>query len=333
MADSSNLHPFSVLTPEHVIDAVEAQGYLSDGRMLALNSYENRVYQVGLEDATPIIVKFYRPSRWSDEQILEEHAFSFELAEQELPIVTPWRDDNGKTLFHHETMRLTVFERKGGRAPELDNLDNLFTLGKCLGQMHCVGAASKFIHRPNLTVQSYGEDSVAYIAEHMIPTALRHSYQTLCDDILAIIKQRFQSVDSVNWIRCHGDCHIGNILWRDDLPHFVDFDDARMAPAIQDLWMLLSGDRQTQTAQLCEIIEGYEMFQSFNLAELALVESLRTLRIMHFTAWLARRWDDPAFPLHFPWFNTERYWGEHILELREQLALLNEPALELKPVW
>jgi len=324
-------HDFHMITPDYVLQAVEAQGFVTDGRMLELNSYENRVYQVGIEDSDPVVVKFYRPGRWSDEQILEEQDFTFELEEQELPVVTPWRNDNGDSLLHFENMRLSVFPRKGGRAPELDNPDNLYTLGQCLGRMHRVGQASPFRLRPSLTWQSYGEESLEFVVAHMIPSGLRMAYQSLGDDLLKIIRQRFAACEGVEWIRCHADCHIGNILWRDDSPHFVDFDDARMAPAIQDLWMFLSGERYEQAAQLQEILDGYEMFQPFDTRELQLVESLRTLRMMHHCAWLARRWDDPAFPRHFPWFNTERYWGEHILQLREQFALLQEPALQLTP--
>lgn len=324
-------HAFAILTPDYVLQAVEAQGFETDGRMLALNSYENRVYQVGLEEAEPIIVKFYRPGRWSAEQIQEEQDFTFELAEQELPVVTPWLNSEKKSLLQYEELMLTVFPRRGGRAPELDNFDNLYTLGQCLGQMHRVGQAKDFEHRPSLNIQTYGEDSMLYVSEYMIPNGLADAYRSLCEDLLKAIRTRFEQTDSVRWIRTHCDCHIGNILWRDDRPHFVDFDDARMAPAIQDLWMLLSGDRFQQTAQMTELVEGYEVFQPFDTRELQLIEPLRTLRMMHYCAWLSRRWDDPAFPLHFSWFNTERYWGEHILQLREQFALLQEAPLELTP--
>lgn len=336
MTTAPSLHAFSVLTPDFVIQAVESRGYLGNGRILALNSYENRVYQVGIEDADPIIVKFYRPQRWTIEQIIEEHDFTYELYEHELPVVTPIRtsgidgNEGGASLSFWHGMPFALFLRKGGRAPELDNLDNLYTLGQSLGRMHGVGKASAFQYRPALTIASYGHESMQYLLEHSIPDSLKHAYETLAKDLLAKIEQTFSRVDSLQNIRCHGDCHMGNILWRDDAPHYVDFDDARMAPAIQDLWMLLSGDRYNQTIQLSEIIEGYSMFNDFNLAEIALIEPLRTLRMMHYCAWLARRWDDPAFPLHFPWFNSERYWGEHILQLREQLYALNEPSIELR---
>lgn len=324
-------HDFHELTPDNVLQAVEAQDFVTDGRMLALNSYENRVYQVGIEEAAPVIVKFYRPGRWSDEQIQEEQDFTFELEDQELPVVTPLRNTDNQSLLHYENMRLSIFPRKGGRAPELDDLDNLHTLGQCLGRMHRVGQAKDFEYRPSLTWQSYGEDSLTYIIENFIPSNLRDAYQSLGEDLLNLLKDRFSGCEDIRWIRSHADCHIGNILWRDDAPHFVDFDDARMAPAIQDLWMFLSGERHEQVVQLQEILDGYEMFNDFDTRELQLIEPLRTLRMMHHCAWLARRWDDPAFPKHFPWFNTERYWGEHILQLREQFALLQEPPLQLTP--
>ncbi len=324
-------HPFDCLTPDFILQAVEAQGYVTDGRMLALNSYENRVYQVGIEEEQPLVVKFYRPDRWNNAQIQEEHDFVFELLDQELPVVAPLRNNAGESLLTYQGVRLAIFPRRGGRAPELDNPDNLYTLGQCLGRMHCVGKASPFKHRPELNPQNYGVDNAAYITEHFIPSSLSDAYQSLCKDLLSIIDKRFQQAGDIARIRCHTDCHIGNILWRDDAPHFVDFDDARMAPAIQDLWMFLSGERHEQVAQLKEILEGYEMFQLFDPRELHLIEPLRTLRMIHHSGWLARRWDDPAFPKYFPWFNTERYWGEHILELREQLALLQEPALQLTP--
>lgn len=322
-------HAFECLTPDYVIDAFESLGFLSDGRMLALNSYENRVYQVGVEDATPVILKFYRPERWTDAAILEEHAFTQELFDNGIAAVPPMVI-NGKTLHHDERgMRFTVFERRGGRAPELDNLDNLHILGQSLGRMHRIGRAKDFSHRPRLDIQQFGYDSVETIVSTLLPQELRESYVSLTRDLLALIEQQWQQLAEIKFIRTHGDCHQGNILWRDDAPHYVDFDDARMAPAVQDIWLLLSGDRYQQTQQLSEIIDGYEMFDEFNRAELSLIEPLRTLRMMHHAAWLARRWDDPAFPMHFPWFNSPRYWGEHILQLREQFFALQQPALKL----
>lgn len=322
-------HPFDRLTPELIMTAVESLDYRCDGRLLALNSYENRVYQVGIEDETPVIAKFYRPGRWSDEQILEEHRFCRELAEQDLSVVPPQESAGGNTLHYFDPFRLTLFPRRGGRAPELDNLDHLEILGKVLGRMHLVGAARPFRHRPRLDLDSFGRDSVSYILESAIPAELAASYRAITGDLLAALEERLASLNDADFIRLHGDCHAGNILWRDDLPHFVDFDDARMAPAVQDLWMLLSGDRAEQEEQLRHILKGYRLFNDFEPRQLQWIEALRTLRILHFSAWLARRWDDPAFPPAFPWFNTARYWGEHILSLREQRAALNEPALRL----
>lgn len=329
----SDQHPFDILTPDTVIQSVEKQGYLSDGRILALNSYENRVYQVGIEDAEPVIVKFYRPHRWSKEQIQEEHDFCYELAEQDFPVVCPEKGAAGNSFWEDSGIVTALFKRRGGRAPELDNLDNIYSLGQHMGRLHAVGAVTPFKHRTTLDIQSYGNDSVETIITTLLPTNLQDAYRTLAADLLKLVESRFAAVDNFTLIRCHGDCHIGNILWRDDKPHFVDFDDARMAPAIQDLWMFLSGDRAQQTEQLSELVEAYEMFNSFNLAEISLIEPLRTLRLMHFSAWLAKRWNDPAFPMHFPWFNTEAYWGAHILELREQFSALQESPLQLNPMF
>lgn len=322
-------HPFHTLTPEFIMDAVESQGYSCDCRNVALNSYENRVYQVGIDDQLPLIAKFYRPGRWSSAQILEEHKFCFELAEQELSVVAPLRNEAGESLFHYSGFKFALYPRQGGHAPEFDNLDNLLILGRMLGRIHRVGAVRSFKHRPLLDSQSFGRESVALISQHHIPAEYRPSYTAVTDQLLETIDSILKDVGNIRFIRAHGDCHAGNILWRDDAPHFVDFDDARMAPAVQDFWMMLSGERQRQTAQLDALVEGYSEFNEFNPVELRLIEVLRTLRMLHYSAWLARRWEDPIFPGTFPWFNTVRYWGEHILELREQLAALTEPPLEL----
>ena len=322
-------HPFETLTPSFVMDAVESLDYVCDGRIFALNSYENRVYQVGIEDAEPLIAKFYRPDRWSEAQITEEHHFSIELLEHELPVVAPLCR-NGQSLFYWQGFHFALVPRQGGHAPELSNPDVLLVLGRALGRMHQVGAASDFQYRPTLNCANFGHESVAYIREHCMPQELDAAYRSLTDDLLKRIDDVFlQHGDGVQSIRVHGDCHAGNMLWRNDAPHFVDLDDARMAPAVQDIWMLLSGDRAEQTLQLSEIIAGYNEFADFNPRELQLIESLRTLRMMHYSAWLARRREDPAFPRAFPWFYSARYWGDHILELREQLSALQEPAMPL----
>ncbi|GFO62472.1 serine/threonine protein kinase [Geomonas paludis] len=322
-------HPFHTLTPNFIMDAVESQGYRCDCRTSALNSYENRVYQVGIEEEKPLIAKFYRPGRWSDEQIVEEHSFCLELAEHELSVVPPMVNASGESLFHYHGFRFALYPRQGGHAPEFDNDENLLILGRMLGRIHSIGAVRPFEQRPTLDSRDFGHDSVALIRERFIPQEYRESYEAVTSQLLQVVDEAFASVPQVRYIRAHGDCHAGNILWRDDAPHFVDFDDARMAPAVQDLWMMLSGDRPRQLAQLAQLIKGYEEFCDFNPAELRLVEALRALRMLHYSAWLARRWDDPAFPTAFPWFNTVRYWGEHILQLREQVAALDEPPLVL----
>ncbi|PJE80115.1 Stress response kinase A [invertebrate metagenome] len=325
----STAHPYKRLTPDSVMDALESQGFSCDARILALNSYENRVYQVGIEDSDPVIVKFYRPDRWDKKQIEEEHRFIAALKDAELPVVAPLCNREESTLSSYDGFLFTVFPRQGGHAPELDYGNNLLIMGRLLGRMHAIGATEPFQHRPGITLDRFGQQSVHFLLEHhIIPDNLITAYETLTQHILEklfVIEQ--QGLPEV--IRVHGDCHSGNILWRNDNPHFVDFDDAAMAPAVQDIWMLLSGNRQQQNLQLSEIIEGYNEFYSFNPKELNYVEYFRTLRLIHYNAWLARRWSDPAFPKAFSWFNTERYWSEHILELREQLAALDEMPLQL----
>jgi Ser/Thr protein kinase RdoA (MazF antagonist) len=311
------------------MDAVESQGWRCDCRVISLNSYENRVCQVGIEDDAPLIAKFYRPGRWSDEQIREEHTFCFELAEFDLPVVAPLRNPAGESLFAYEGFRFALFPRQGGHAPEFDNLDNLLILGRTLGRMHAVGAVRPFVHRPHLDCTDFGRASVALLHDHFVPSDFRASYLAVTDRLLAGIDAALDAAGPVRTLRAHGDCHPGNILWRNGGPHFVDFNDARTAPAVQDLWMMLSGERPRRLAQLAELIDGYNEFTDFNPRELRLVEPLRALRILHHSAWLARRWADPLFPVSFPWFDTPRYWNEHINELREQLATLDEPPLEL----
>lgn len=322
--------PYAQLSPERVLDAVEQSGALTDLRILALNSYENRVYQVGMDAGPPLIAKFYRPNRWTDAQIQEEHDFTLALQELEVPSVPPIADDQGRTLRHFEGFRFALYPRQGGHAPNLDDPDQLLSLGRALGRLHALGQVKPFEHRPSLDLQSFGWDSYDFLLTHgFIPESLRASYESLGRDLLQRLEREFEQT-AYTPIRLHGDCHPGNILWRDDTPYLVDFDDARMGPAVQDLWMLLSGERDHQRRQLMEVLDGYREFCEFNYAELRLIEALRSLRLMHYSAWLARRWDDPAFPMHFPWFNTERYWGEQILTLREQLAALDEPALEIR---
>lgn len=321
-------HPFATLTPDLVLDAVESLGYLSDARVLALNSYENRVYQVGIEGDTPLIAKFYRPGRWSDAAIREEHAFSAELADCEVPVVAPLVQ-GGETLFEHAGFRFALFPRRGGRAPEPGNLDQLYRLGQLLGRLHAVGASRPFAHREALGVQNFGHASLATLLDgNFIPRSLLPAYESVARDLLKRLDQLFANVRHTP-IRLHGDCHPGNLLCRDDSFHIVDLDDCRMGPAVQDIWMMLAGERHERLAQLAELVDGYNEFHDFASRELPLIEGLRALRLMHHSAWIARRWDDPAFPLAFPWFANERYWGDQILMLREQLAALDEEPLKL----
>ncbi|MGZ5034737.1 MAG: serine/threonine protein kinase [Usitatibacter sp.] len=341
----ADLHPYSRLTPDLVLNAVESCGLRCDGRLLALNSYENRVYQVGLEEAGAVVAKFYRPARWSDAQILEEHTFAAELVEAEVPVVAPM-DLAGATLHEHGGFRFSVSPRRGGRAPELDDPQILEWLGRFIGRIHAVGRARAFQHRPHLDIASFGEEPRAFLlASGFIPGDLVPAWRQAVDLALEGVRHAFDRAGDVATLRVHGDCHASNILWtplgtdhnsKPDVvcpphapggPHFVDLDDARMAPAVQDMWMLVSGDRDAMGRQMGKLLAGYEDFSEFDDRELHLVEALRTLRLLHYSAWLARRWDDPAFPIAFPWFNTPRYWQDRILALREQIAAMQEPPL------
>jgi Ser/Thr protein kinase RdoA (MazF antagonist) len=327
MSTAPDQTPFSTLDPDSVLDAVESLGFECDGRLLALNSYENRVYQVGLESDTPLVAKFYRPDRWSDEAILEEHAFSLELAGAEIPVIPPMIR-NKLSLHHFENHRFAVFERRGGRWPELTDPDTRLWLGRFLGRIHMVGEASDYETRPVLSVEEFGDNARNTLLEqNWIPPHLEEAYDSVTVDLLDGVDQRIAEAGEMSFIRLHGDCHPGNILWTPDGPHFVDLDDSRMGPAVQDLWMLLSGDREEMTVQLADLLEGYNEFANFDPRELWLIEALRSLRMIHYAAWLARRWNDPAFPLAFPWFNTTRYWEDHVLSLREQLGEIHEPPL------
>jgi len=314
-------HPYSRLTPDLVLDGVAAAGLRPDGRLLSLNSYENRVYQVWLEDDTVVVAKFYRPGRWTDAQIDEEHAFAHELAEREIPIVAPTHS------LRFSNFRIAIYPRRGGRTPELGDERTLEWIGRFIGRIHAVGATQPFKHREALTPKTFGHDARAFLlSTKFIPADLLDPWKAAAQQALAGIDRCF--VGGHTTIRLHGDCHVGNVLWTEDGPHFVDLDDARMGPAMQDLWMLLSGDRAAMSRQLRVVLNGYEEFAEFDRRELRLLEALRTLRLLHYSAWIARRWDDPAFPAAFPWFNTQRYWQDRILELREQIALMEEEPLE-----
>ena len=338
-AARSDTHPYEALTPDVVLDALDSVGLYGDGRLMALGSYENRVYQVQLEDGSSVVAKFYRPGRWSDVQILEEHGFAAELMAQEVPVVGP-TVLQGATLHHFGGFAFSVSPRRGGRTPELDDLDVLEWIGRFIARIHLIGAARPFVTRPALDLQSFGIASRDWLlANEKIPLDVHAAWADACDEALRLIAQTAlgtaatsDSTPKLAQIRLHGDCHPGNILWTplerpEPGPHFVDLDDARTGVAVQDLWMLLSGERAQRTRQLGALLDGYEEMRAFDTRELALIEPLRTLRLIHYSAWLARRWDDPAFPAAFGWFGTSDYWQGQVHMLQEQIEVMCEPPL------
>ncbi len=337
--------PYANLTPGAVLDALDAVGFRGDGRLIQLNSFENRVFQVFLEGGPVVVAKFYRPARWSDAQILEEHAFASELAAGEIPVAAPLRLDLDPHSTHAKevatvgatlacltteaggTYRFGVAARQAGRAPELEDPEVLRWLGRYIGRMHAVGAVAPFAHRLTLDVATYGDASRDFLLEHrLVSDDVAERWRELADRSLAACREAF-AMAATRRIRLHGDCHPGNVLWTDAGPHFVDLDDAVTGPAVQDLWMLLSGDRAAMTRQLLDVLEGYEAFMDFDWRELRLVEPLRTLRMLHHSAWIARRWSDPTFPINFPWFASPAYWADQCTRLGEQLEAMAKPPL------
>ena len=322
-------HPYDRLTPEVILSAAESVGLVPDGRILALNSYENRVYQLGMEEGPPLIAKFYRPERWSDAAILEEHAFALELAAAEIPVVPPLFR-GARTLLEYDDFRFALFERKGGRWPELQTREEREWMGRFLGRMHMVGARTPFRHRGRLDIEQLGAESARFLLDSgWIPEHLEEAYDSLTGELLERIRALFDLAQPLRLLRLHGDCHPGNVLWTDAGPHFVDLDDCLTGPAMQDLWMLLSGSRAEMATQLSMLLEGYTQFTEFDYGQVGLIEALRSLRIIHYSAWLARRWEDPAFPKAFPWFDEPRYWENHVLALREQMTAVEEGPLEV----
>ncbi len=329
-------HPFEALTPDVIIDAVEGAGFLCDGRVLALGSYENRVYQVGLEEGDPVVVKFYRPGRWSDAAILEEHAFALELAAAEIPVVAPLVVEEvdsrsgqsplgavpgeSQSLLRHAGFRYAIYPRRGGHWPELATEDDRRWMGRFLGRIHMVGGRRRFEHRPTLSVEAMGRQSVEYLlGSELVPEYVAHRYERVVTELLELVESSFAGVGEIRFLRIHGDCHRNNVLWTPSAgPHFIDLDDCMAGPAIQDLWMLLAGEPAELRSQLEDFLEGYTQFADFDYREIPLIEPLRALRMVHYAAWLARRWDDPAFPKAFPWFGEARYWERHVAELEEQ---------------
>jgi Ser/Thr protein kinase RdoA (MazF antagonist) len=318
------------LQPDDILDSVESLGIRCDGRLQPLNSYENRVYQVGVEDGPPVVAKFYRPGRWSDAAIQEEHDFAAELAERDVPVVAPLRRA-GRSLHCHGEFRFSVCPRVAGRIPELDDMLLLRQIGRLVGRLHLCGQSGAFSHRPRLSAELLGDASRAFLLEQeFIPAHVEAAYASVSEDALRAVRAIGERVGARH-IRLHGDFHPGNVLVHEGQVRIVDLDDCCTGPAVQDLWMFLSGGRAEQEPQLAELLAGYQEFRDFDPAELLLVEPLRTLRIMHYAAWIARRWQDPAFRIAFPWFGAPRFWEEHVLSLREQFALLQEPALAWLP--
>lgn len=320
-----NNTPYSNLNPDLILEAIDHLGFKCDGSIVALNSYENRVYQVGMEEAAPLIAKFYRPLRWSNAGILEEHAFAAELMSHEIPVVGPL-SVNGQTLHTHQDYRFTLFPRQGGRALELDNLEQLEWMGRFIGRLHAVSACQPFQHRLTLDVTSYGHQPYQFLLTNdFLPAEIKTEYNTAVTELLEKIQQQFLQVGKINVIRLHGDCHAGNVLWNTNGPQIVDLDDCLMGPAVQDIWMMLTSNTEPDMQiQLDHILRGYRKFYDFNPRELHLIESLRSLRMLHYSAWLAKRWEDPAFPLNFPWFNTLDYWRRQLQHLHEQSNLINQ---------
>jgi Ser/Thr protein kinase RdoA (MazF antagonist) len=321
---NTNLNtPYKNLNPDTIISAVESVGFLCDGSLHALNSYENRVYQVGIENFSPMIVKFYRPNRWSNDSILEEHQFAQELNDFEIPVASPWMTTAKETLHHYNEFRFALFPRWGGRALELDDVEQLEWMGRFIGRVHAVSANKRFQHRQQLNVATFGHTAYNFlIKNNFIPDYLLENYCKIVELLLERIENQFQNIGTIKNIRLHGDMHAGNILWDPRGPHIVDLDDCVMGPAIQDIWMLLAGDGALTETHLEHILHGYQQFNDFNYQELQLIEPLRSLRMLHYSGWIARRWEDPAFPISFPWFNTPSYWQEQVLNLNQQLNLL-----------
>lgn len=341
---AADTHPFAALGPQQVLDALADIGLHGDGRLTALSSYENRVYQVHLEDGSAVVVKFYRPERWSRAQILEEHAFSHQLMAADVPVIGPMLID-ARSLHQGQGFDFSVSPRRGGRRPELEDDEVLEWIGRFLARIHSVGAQQPFVHRPALNVQTFGQDAREWLlAHHCVPLDVQSAWEKASQQALELVAAHAplratpaQEPGAVQHLRLHGDCHPGNILWTPldtpatagPGPHFVDMDDARMGPAVQDLWMLLSGERAQQTRQLSALLDGYEQFRDFDRRELVLIEPLRTLRLLHYSTWLARRWRDPIFPINFPWFGSSDYWQGQVQMLQDQIEAMQEDPLRV----
>lgn len=287
------------------------------------------MYSIGLEDGDSIIAKFYRPERWSDASILEEHEFCYALAEHELPVVAPLKSADGQSLHRHGPFRFSLFPRSGGRPPELDSPSQLAVIGRTIARLHLVAETCEFQHRPFVDAERLGEQSADYLLDSpLLPDDQAEVYESTIDDLLDVVYEQMDA-NAYHELCLHGDFHPGNILWGlDNTPQLLDFDDCATGPAMQDLWMFISGDRRYAQARLGDLLDGYNEFRPFDTRQISLIEPLRTLRIIHYAAWIARRWEDPAFRKAFPFFAEPRFWDEHIQTLREQRAALDNPWLD-----
>ncbi|MCL1143678.1 serine/threonine protein kinase [Shewanella gaetbuli] len=328
MSEQATEFHYQDLTPDLILDAIESIGVFPETGLLALNSYENRVYQFRSDQAKRYVVKFYRPNRWSNQQIQEEHDYSIELADNEVPIATP-EQINGQTLHTFKGFRFALFKSIGGRQFEVDNLDQLEAVGRFIGRIHQYASQKPFAHREPLTPEILGVEPLAFLKQSgMVEGAIANAFFTVAEQVLDKAMAVWQTQQFPS-IRLHGDLHPGNILWTPDGPGFVDLDDAKQGPAVQDIWMMLTGDRQQQVLQLDTLLEGYQEFADFQMSQLTLIEPLRALRMLHYNAWLAKRWQDPAFPMNFPWFGDIKYWEQQTLAFKEQLSALDEAPLSL----
>jgi len=322
----ADVKPFTGLTPDVVLDAATSVGLETDGRLFALNSYENRVYQLGSPQGA-LVLKFYRPARWSDEQIEEEHHFTAELAAADLPVAAPVQLE-GRRLFRYHDFRFAAFPWMRGRTPELDAVDARRILGRSLGRIHQIGAGRPFRASPRIAIQRLGwEARTQVLASELLPQSLRDRYSSVSGALLERVSQAFAEIDAIAEIRLHGDCHLGNLLWNEQGPVFVDLDDCAMGPRVQDMWMMLAGSAAEQQRQWSELLEGYQQFADFDFRELRLIEPLRALRMLHHAAWVTHRWSDPAFPRAFPWLGEQRYWEGYLGDLLEQIEMIDDPPL------
>ena len=322
---------FLELTPERILDAVEEFGVRATGRVLQLNSMENRVYEVEIEvedDQVETrhdrfrVAKFYRPQRWSKEQILDEHAFLLDLVERDIPVIAPIQNENGDTLKTIADIHCALFPKSGGRIPQEFTDEELERMGRLIARLHFVGAARPATARIQLSPQTYGiENLEKIISLGFLPNEYFNTYSNLVKTLSQTISPWF---DGIEMLRIHGDLHLANILWDDAGPKLVDFDDMLVGPPIQDLWLIVPGRDEESRRQFRVMINAYQELRAFDRKSLRLVEPLRALRMIHFSAWIAKRWEDPAFKRIFPGFGSNAYWSEQIGDLQDQLSVIRE---------